>query len=106
MKHRLLGIAVAVLPPGDFYKEGLSMRRLFLTLVVFAFAAATARAAIFYTVTDLGTFHGRRINNNGQITGTDLTAGGELHAFVYDPVAQSMTDLATLGGQDKYTIRD
>lgn len=48
-------------------------------------------ADVLYSVTDLGTFHGNAINNNGQVTGT---SNG--HTFLYSN--GQTQDLGTLGG--------
>jgi probable HAF family extracellular repeat protein len=61
-----------------------------------------------YQVTDLGTLGGSRssaygVNNRAQVVGVAETAGGEIHAFLWDSGA--MADLGTLGGRSSYAYR-
>jgi RHS repeat-associated protein len=57
-----------------------------------------------YTFTSLGSLGGRTaayaINEAGDIVGSSITAGGNLHAFVWR--AGQMTDLGTLGGAQSW----
>jgi probable HAF family extracellular repeat protein len=70
--------------------------------VALALASGPALARTIYTLTDLGTLGGSRglvgfdINAAGQVTGSAQTAGGDLHAFLWD--GTTLLDLGTLGG--------
>ena len=55
------------------------------------------------TATALGTLGGDfsspyGINDAGQVVGSSLTAGGEIHAFITGPDGAGIRDLGTLGG--------
>ena len=80
-----------------------------ITLVLSAVASAAATHETAggkrWTIADLGTFGPRwtsgsaaAINERGQVVGTNGTAGGKQHAFLWQN--GKMTDLGTLGGRD------
>jgi probable HAF family extracellular repeat protein len=61
-----------------------------------------------YRITDLGTLGGNRsvahgVNNRGQVVGVAETAGGEMHAFLWN--SGTMVDLGTFGGRSSYAYR-
>ena len=97
--------------------EGDVMRRTTLALITavmgITLALSTAAGAATHgtagsrpwTITDLGTFGPRwtsgsaaAINKRGEVAGTNGTAGGKQHAFLWQN--GKMTDLGTLGGRD------
>ena len=97
--------------------EGDVMRRTTLALITVAMGIALSLSAAagaathgtagarHWTITDLGTFGSRwtsgsaaAINERGQIVGTNGTADGKQHAFLWQNA--KMTDLGTLGGRD------
>ena len=97
--------------------EGDVMRRTTLALITAVMGIALSLSAAAgagthgtggagrWTITDLGTFGTRwtsgsaaAINKLGQVVGTNGTAGGKQHAFLWQN--GKMTDLGTLGGRD------
>ena len=82
------------------------MRNIFATIGVFSlllFAAATAQAAVEYTVTYLGNFSPTGINNSGEVIGNAPSESGALQAVLY-----SNGILSNLGplGTEAYGIND
>ena len=75
---------------------------LILALVDHSAMTQQVRAAVLYSVTDLGTLGGtlsgaNGINDAGQIVGSSMTTGdAAYHPFLYS--GSTMTDLGTLGG--------
>jgi probable HAF family extracellular repeat protein len=67
----------------------MTWRMLAITVATVLIAAADkAYGIVQYSVTDLGTLggissHAYGINNSGQVVGNALTAGGDVHAFLY-----------------------
>jgi probable HAF family extracellular repeat protein len=71
------------------------------TLISLASASQAHASTPAYTYIDLGTLGGNKsvpnaVNNAGQVAGWSETAGGQIHATVWN--ATMATDLGTLGG--------
>lgn len=77
-----------------------------LALVALFFFAAffTNAQAQNYQIKNLGTLGGDYsdadggINNTGQVAGVSKTAGGDYHAYFYDPATNLMRDIGALAG--------
>ncbi len=67
-----------------------------LALALLCLLSPRTKAAVAYTITDLGTVDGYGLNNQGQVAGVSYAADGLQRAFFYN--GTTMADLGTLGG--------